>query len=188
MPLEGPRGVAKPPCRKWVSEFSDPFESLFLSHIIYMYYRVYLQVFICRKWVIFPCLDPTRGLSDPQPELMAHRILCWWVIVKIPGNSLISRDKKIIKGHNLMDLCIFYLKNVSVGIIGFIYKFSSVENELSSLASMQTWEKDVHLHFVSGTKFYYKIFVWPPTPCQSPPLDKKPRQYQPTLNIYKVKT
>ena len=75
-PLVESRGVAKPPCRKWVSEFSDPFESLFLSHIIY--YRVYLQVFICRKWVSFPCINA------------------------------------------------------------------------------DSWEKDVHLHFVSGTKFYNK--------------------------------
>ena len=60
----GSRGVAKPPCRKWVSEFSDPFESLFLSHIIY--YRVYLQVFICRKWVIFPCINADSWEKDVQ--------------------------------------------------------------------------------------------------------------------------
>ena len=72
-------GVTKLPCQKWVSEFSDPFESLSLSHIIY--YKVYLQVFICRKGVIFPCINA------------------------------------------------------------------------------DSWEKDVQLQFVSGTKFYNKIFV-----------------------------
>jgi hypothetical protein len=60
----GTRGVGKPPCRKWVSEFSDPFESLFLSHIIY--YRVYLQVFIYKKWVIFPCINADSWEKDVQ--------------------------------------------------------------------------------------------------------------------------
>ena len=58
MPLKGAS------CRKWVSEFPDPFESLFLSHIIY--YRVYLQVFICRKWVIFPCINADPWEKDVQ--------------------------------------------------------------------------------------------------------------------------
>jgi hypothetical protein len=39
MSLWRARGVAKPPCRKWTSEFSDPFESLFLSHIIRFIYQ-----------------------------------------------------------------------------------------------------------------------------------------------------
>jgi hypothetical protein len=52
------------PRRKWVSEFSDPFESLFLSHVIY--YKVYLQVFICRKWVIFACINADSSEKDVQ--------------------------------------------------------------------------------------------------------------------------
>jgi hypothetical protein len=26
--------------------------------------------------------DLIRDHSDPQPEVMAHRILCWWAITK----------------------------------------------------------------------------------------------------------
>ena len=54
--------------------------------------------------------DPTRDLSDPQPELMAHRILCWWAIIKNPSEIPDIKGKEIIKGHNLMDLAFFILK------------------------------------------------------------------------------
>ena len=82
-PCRGRGGLQSPLAEKGF-QFSDPFESLFLSHIIYMYYRVYLQVFICRNWDIFPCINA------------------------------------------------------------------------------DSWEKDVHLHIVSGTKFYKNIchIVW----------------------------
>ena len=62
----GGKGVVKTPCRKWTSKFSDPFESLFLSHIIYYMYKVYLQVFICRKWVIFRCINADSWEKDVQ--------------------------------------------------------------------------------------------------------------------------
>jgi hypothetical protein len=29
-----------------------------------------------------PAPRPYRDHSDPQPEVMAHRILCWWAITK----------------------------------------------------------------------------------------------------------
>ena len=64
--LVGSRGAAKTSCRKLVSEFSDSFEILFLSHIIYYIYKVYLQVFICRKWVIFLCINADSWEKDVQ--------------------------------------------------------------------------------------------------------------------------
>ena len=46
-------------------------------------------IFIFTRWTfILPAprpyrlFDPIRDHSDPQPEVMAHRILCWWAITK----------------------------------------------------------------------------------------------------------
>ena len=64
-PCRGRGGLQSPLAEKGF-QFSDPFESLFLSHIIYMYYRVYLQVFICRKRVIFACINADSSEKDVQ--------------------------------------------------------------------------------------------------------------------------
>jgi len=71
-PLMGSRGNApvgsdgggKNPLPKMGFRVFRPFESLFLSHIIY--YKVYLQVFIYRKWAIFPCINADSWETDVQ--------------------------------------------------------------------------------------------------------------------------
>ena len=95
--------MAKPPCWKWASEFSDPFESLFLSHIIY--YRVYLQVFICRKWVIFPCINADSWEKDVQLHFVSGTksttkifVTLYGLITGLEGYLLFSFNSSLESG------------------------------------------------------------------------------------------
>ena len=64
----GGEGGCKAPLPKKGFSFQTPLKafSCHISYKMYMYYRVYLQVFICQNWVIFPCINADSWEKDVQ--------------------------------------------------------------------------------------------------------------------------
>ena len=109
-PCRGRGGLQSPLAEKGF-QFSDPFESLFLSHIIYMYYRVYLQVFICRNWVIFPCINADSWEKDVHLHIVS-------------GTKFYKNICHIDDCMGLLRLEVFYLL-----FFFFFFLYSSLESE-----------------------------------------------------------